>query len=65
VTALCNGITANAPITLAVTKEAVRQITQSHLPEGEDLIRQAYGSHDFREGVAAFLAKRSPEWRGE
>ena len=33
-------------------------------PEAEDLIRRAYGSEDFHEGVQAFGAKRKPVWRG-
>jgi enoyl-CoA hydratase/carnithine racemase len=65
VTSLCQGIMANAPITLATTRTALRRILHAGLPEGDDLIRQAYGSRDFQEGVAAFLARRPPEWRGE
>src|SRR6267378_207213 len=30
----------------------------------DDLIRLAYGSNDFREGMAAFLDKRPPKWTG-
>ena len=53
-----------APVTQAVTKEALRRLLVHSLPDGEDLIRQCYGSEDFGEGVAAFAAKRSPAWRG-
>lgn len=55
----------HAPVTLRVTKEAVRRL-QGHrrAPEGNDLIVQAYTSADFREGVAAFIAKRPPVWTG-
>lgn len=61
---LCERLTALAPVTQAVAKEGLRRLVAQDLPQGEDLIRRAYGSHDFREGVAAFVAKRSPVWTG-
>lgn len=53
---------ANAPLTMAVSKEAIRRISSRELPDGSDLIRRAYGSADFTAGVAAFTAKTKPEW---
>jgi enoyl-CoA hydratase/carnithine racemase len=63
--ALARDIAGLAPITLRVTKEALRRLRQrSGHADDEDLIRQAYGSADFREGLTAFLEKRKPAWRG-
>ena len=54
-----------APITLRVTKEALRRLrTAGTRPPDEDLIPAAYGSQDFREGLESFLAKRKPVWQG-
>ena len=54
-----------APITMAVTKEAVRRIAeQRRLTGGEDLVVKTYGSHDFHEGARAFVEKRKPNWTG-
>ena len=64
VAALCQRLAEHAPITLRVTKEAIRRIREAGVPSGEDLILEAYGSTDFREGVAAFLDKRTPTWTG-
>ena len=55
-----------APITLEVTKEAVRRIRRTlSRDEGQDLILKAYMSEDFREGMDAFLNKRKPNWQGK
>jgi enoyl-CoA hydratase len=61
---LAQMVASYAPLTLRATKEALRRVRERMIPEGSDLMTMCYGSVDFREGVAAFLEKRSPRWEG-
>jgi enoyl-CoA hydratase/carnithine racemase len=56
-------VASHAPITLEVTRKRIRRTLTRD--EGEDLILRAYMSEDFREGMDAFLNKRSPNWKGK
>ena len=65
--ALAQEVASLAPLTLWATKEALRRVRDTLIPEGadSDLIVACYSSKDFKEGVEAFLAKRQPNWTGE
>jgi enoyl-CoA hydratase/carnithine racemase len=62
---LARTVAFQAPLTLQVTKEALRRIKEKMSPEDDrDLILKCYMSRDFREGMDAFLNKRPPKWTG-
>jgi enoyl-CoA hydratase/carnithine racemase len=62
---LARTVASCAPLTLRVTKEALRRIKEKMTPEEDaNMILTCYMSHDFREGLDAFLNKRTPKWTG-
>jgi enoyl-CoA hydratase len=62
---LARTVASQAPLTLRVTKEALRRIKEKMTPEEDaNLILTCYMSRDFREGLDAFLNKRTPNWTG-
>ncbi len=61
--ALALELSRRAPSTLAATKLLLRRLRAHRRPPAgacDDLIAACYGSADFREGVAAFAARRKP-----
>ncbi len=64
ITEICERLDGNAPVTLRVTKEALRRLQHAGLPNCDDLVSECYGSEDFRAGVEAFIRKQTPQWRG-
>ena len=63
--ALAQRLAKLAPITQKASKLAMARIIASQLPDCKDLIRETYGSNDFRNGVASFLKGEPPVWTGK
>jgi methylmalonyl-CoA decarboxylase len=68
---LARRIAANAPLSISVMKEQMRlllsaySITPSMFERLQGLRRVVYDSRDYREGIRAFLEKRTPDFMGE
>ena len=54
-----------APITQKSTKLTLARLIKNNLPDCSDLIRECYGSQDFKNGVSAFLDGKPPVWTGK
>ena len=63
--AIAAQIATQAPLTMRATKEIVRRMRARFAGiDDRDLIELCYGSADFREGLDAFLTKRTPKFAG-
>jgi len=66
---LAREIASKPPLAVRLAKEAVNKVDETPLNEGLDYERRSFyflfATEDQREGMAAFLAKRKPEWKGK
>jgi enoyl-CoA hydratase len=61
-----NELSTRARSTVAATKAMLTRLRDHRRPPSgvaDDILRECYGSAEFREGVAAFLEGRKPRWK--
>jgi enoyl-CoA hydratase/carnithine racemase len=62
--ALAGTLLSHAPLSMRAAGQAVARLRRAALPDGDDLVREVFGSEDFRAGVRAFVAREQVTWRG-
>jgi enoyl-CoA hydratase len=62
--ALVEVLLSHAPLSMKAAGQAVARLRRATLPDGDDLVREVFGSADFRAGVAAFVAREQVSWTG-
>ena len=63
-TALVDVLLTHAPLSMKAAGQAVARLRRANLPDGDDLVREVFGSADFRAGVAAFVERGQASWTG-
>jgi enoyl-CoA hydratase len=63
-TALVDVLLSHAPLSMKAAGQAVARLRRANLPDGDDLVREVFGSADFRAGVAAFVERGQATWTG-
>ncbi len=63
-TALLDVLLSHAPLSMKAAGQAVARLRRANLPDGDDLVREVFGSADFRAGVAAFVERGQARWTG-
>jgi enoyl-CoA hydratase len=61
---LLDTLLAHAPLSMKAAGQAVARLRRAALPDGDDLVREVFGSADFRAGVRAFVAREPVSWTG-
>ena len=54
----------HAPLSMKAAGLAVARLRRANLPDGDDLVREVFGSEDFRAGVSAFVNRGQVSWTG-
>jgi enoyl-CoA hydratase len=62
--ALVETLLGHAPLSMKAAGQAVARLRRAHLPDGDDLVREVFGSEDFRAGVSAFVNRGRVSWTG-
>ncbi|TFV79320.1 enoyl-CoA hydratase [Blastococcus sp. CT_GayMR19] len=63
-TALLEVLLSHAPLSMKAAGRAVARLRRANLPDGDDIVREVFGSADFRAGVAAFVNRKPASWTG-
>jgi enoyl-CoA hydratase len=62
--ALVETLLGHAPLSMRAAKRAVARLRRANLPDGDDLVREVFGSADFHAGVEAFVGRAPVSWTG-
>ena len=62
--ALVTPLLGHAPLSMRAAKRAVARLRRANVPDGDDIVREVFGSADFRAGVAAFVNREQVSWTG-